>query len=133
MTSVSQRRPAEYRRSATARTEDLVQKLTSYILLTSYCCLVWQLLDMPVRAQQQIVDPDFKGAVERPAYSRGGPTVAIDEAHSNLHTAGGQYKPFADLLTNDGYRVIASTHKFEAGDLVRIDLLVSADGPDLAS
>ena len=110
-----------------------MQKLTSYILLTSYCCLVWQLLDMPVRAQQQIVDPDFKAAVERPAYSRGGPTVAIDEAHSNLHTAGGQYKPFADLLTNDGYRVIASTHKFETETLARIDVLVIANARDLAA
>src|SRR2546426_6304976 len=65
--------------------------------------------------------------------SRGGPTVAIDEAHSNLHTAGGQYKPFADLLTNDGYRVIASTHKFETGTLARIDVLVIANARDLAA
>ena len=73
----------------------------SYILLISLCCILWQLLDVPVHAQQQIVDPDFKAAVERHASLRGGPTVAIDEAHSNFHTAGGQYKPFADLLTMD--------------------------------
>jgi hypothetical protein len=77
--------------------------------------------------QQQILDPDFKATVERPAYQKNGPTVAIDEAHSNFHTAGGQYKPFADLLTNDGYRVVPSTRKFEAGVLSGVDVLVVAN------
>jgi hypothetical protein len=110
-----------------------VQRLTSPILFTSCCCLVWQLLGLPVHAQQQIVDPDFKAAVEKPAYLRGGPTVAIDEAHSNFHTAGGQYKPFAELLANDGYRVIASTRNFETGMLAGIDVLVIANARDLAA
>src|SRR4029453_1502178 len=77
--------------------------------------------------QQQILDPDFKVTVERPAYQKNGPTVAIDEAHSNFHTAGGQYKPFADLLTNDGYRIVPSTRKFEPGALSGIDVLVVAN------
>jgi hypothetical protein len=94
---------------------------------------VWQLLGFPVYAQQQIVDPDFKAVVASPAYSRSGPIVAIDEAHSNLHTAGGQYKPFVDLLTNDGYRVIASTRKFETGMRAGIDVLVIANARDLTA
>jgi len=78
--------------------------------------------------QQQIVDLDFKVSVDKPAYPRGGgPIVAIDEAHSNFHTAGGQYKPFADLLTNDGYRVTSSTRKFEADVLANVDVLVIAN------
>lgn len=104
-----------------------MQRLTSHILLGSFCCVVWQLLGVPVHAQQQIVDPDFKAVVERPAYPRKGPTVAIDEAHSNFHTAGGQYRPFADLLTSDGYRVIASTREFETGTLADVDVLVIAN------
>ena len=88
---------------------------------------------VPVHAQQQIVDPDFKSVVEKPAYLRSGPTVAIDEAHSNFHTAGGQYKPFTDLLTSDGYRVIAFTRKFEMGTLAGIDVLVIANARDLAA
>jgi hypothetical protein len=84
-------------------------------------------LAAPVRAQQQIVDPDFKAVVERPAYTRNGPTVAIDEAHSNFHTAGGQYKPFADLLRSDGYTVKASTRKFEKGAFAGVDVLVIAN------
>lgn len=69
----------------------------------------------PVIGQQQIVDPDFKAVVDRPAYRESGPVVGIDEAHSNFHTAAGQYKPFADLLTSDGYRVVASVRRFEPG------------------
>jgi hypothetical protein len=99
-----------------------------------FCCYAVLLLPgAQASAQQQIVDPDFKAVVEKPAYTRVGPTVAIDEAHSNFHTAGGQYKPFADLLTNDGYRVIASTRKFETGMLAGIDVLVIANARDLAA
>jgi hypothetical protein len=104
-----------------------VQRLTLYILLGSCCCFVWLLSDAPVSAQQQSVDPDFKAVVERPAYTRNGPTVVIDEAHENFHTAGGQYKPFADLLRSDGYTVRASTRKFENGALAGIDVLVIAN------
>jgi hypothetical protein len=55
-----------------------VQRIISHILLGSCFYVVWQLLGVTVHGQQQIVDPDFKAGVERPAYSRNGPTVAID-------------------------------------------------------
>lgn len=110
-----------------------MQRLISHTLLGSCCCLVWQLLGVPVHAQQQIVDPDFKAVVERPAYARNGPTVAIDEAHSNFHTLGGQYKPFADLLKSDGHRVIASTRKFEPETFAGVDVLVIANARNLTA
>jgi hypothetical protein len=92
------------------------------------CCLVAVLLFAAVgHGQQQIVDPDFKVSVDNPAYPGGGPTVAIDEAHANFHTAGGQYKPFADLLTHDGYRVTPSTRKFEPGVFAGVGVLVVAN------
>jgi hypothetical protein len=78
-------------------------------------------------ARQQVVDPDFKPIVAKPAYPSGGPTVAIDEAHKNFHTAGGQYRPFADLLRADGYTVIGSTRRFEPGAFAGIDVLVVAN------
>ena len=77
--------------------------------------------------QQQVVDPDFKPRVDKPAYARNAPTVAFDEAHSNTHTAGGLYKPFADLLTADGYRVTASAHKFETRTFEGVRVLVVAN------
>jgi hypothetical protein len=70
-------------------------------LLRICCSAVLLLPGVPAHAQQQIIDPDFKATVEKPAYLRSGPIVAIDEAHSNFHTAGGQYKPFADVPGND--------------------------------
>lgn len=63
---------------------------------------------------QQIADPDFKPHIPAPAYPAGrGPTVAIDEAHGNFHTATGRYKPFADLLASDGYKVVGSSRAFD--------------------
>jgi hypothetical protein len=82
-------------------------------------------------APQQIVDPDFRAVVEHPAYSGNGPTVAIDEAHSRFHTAGGQYAPFAALLKNDGYRVTESTRPFAADALTGIAVLVVANARNL--
>ncbi len=95
------------------------------------CCIISLLMDVRLVAQQQISDPEFRAVVERPAYPGGGPIVAVDEAHSNFHTAGGQYKPFADLLRSDGYKVIASKGKFETGSLAGIDVLVIANARDL--
>ena len=58
---------------------------------------------------QQVADPDFDVKVARPAYTAGGPRVLLDEAHFNVHTTKGSYKAFADLVTNDGYEVVANT------------------------
>lgn len=75
-------------------------------------------------AQTQTSDPDFDAAVERPAYHGDGPVVVIDEAHHNFHTAAGRYRPFADLLRNDGYRVVAGTTAFGQDVLQNVDVLV---------
>jgi hypothetical protein len=64
---------------------------------------------------QQMADPNFKAAVEHPAYTGEHPRVVIDQAHANFHTADGRYKPFADLLRSDAYVVVAGTGKFEPG------------------
>ena len=57
-------------------------------------------------------DPEFNTSVENPAYKREGPRVMFDEAHHNFHTTEGRYKPFVDLLMNDGYRVIRNRQPF---------------------
>lgn len=64
---------------------------------------------------QQVADTAFRPPIEKPAYPLGkGPTVLIDEAHFNFHTATGRYLPFAELLRRDGYVVKASTERFTA-------------------
>jgi hypothetical protein len=73
---------------------------------------------------QQIADPDFDSKVANPAYTKKHPKVFLDEAHHNFHTASGRYKPFADLITSDGYLVIPSKEKFSKKALEGCDVLV---------
>jgi hypothetical protein len=74
---------------------------------------------------QQVADPDFKPPVTSPAYKEGrGPVVLVDEAHHNFHTASGRYRPFAELLRRDGYRVEPSKEPFSKESLKRGQILV---------
>src|SRR2546428_3318247 len=73
---------------------------------------------------QQIADPNFDAKVAHPAYAKNGPKVLFDEAHNNFHTASGRYKPFADLITNDGYQVTPNKQKFSAETLKGYDILL---------
>jgi hypothetical protein len=73
---------------------------------------------------QQVADPNFDAKVAKPAYTKNGPKVLFDEAHNNFHTASGRYKPFADLITNDGYQITPNKQKFSAETLKGFDILV---------
>ena len=81
---------------------------------------------------QQMADPDFDAKVARPAYTKKHPKVLFDEAHRNFHTSDGRYKPFASLITNDGYLVTPNKEKFQKSTLKGYDVLViaNAGGPD---
>jgi hypothetical protein len=83
-------------------------------------------------AQEQVADANFNVRVSVPAYTSNHPTVAIDEAHRNFHTAEGRYKPLAELLTNDGYRMSRSTQTFDRESLkdVRVLIVANALGAD---
>lgn len=70
------------------------------------------------------VDTAFDVRVADPAYRKNGPRVLIDEAHHNVHTATGGYKPFADLIAADGYRVDANRAPFTRESLKGCDVLV---------
>ena len=73
---------------------------------------------------QQVSDPNFDAKVARPAYLEKHPRVLFDAAHFNFHTAEGRYKPFADLLRNDGYTVVSNEKKFSPQTLEGFDVLV---------
>src|SRR5687768_17691420 len=93
----------------------------SLILVLSSC------LSSDVVAQQ-VADSTFRPPIERPAYRIGsGPTVLIDEAHANFHTASGRYFPFAELLRRDGYVVKASAEILTPHVLRDAAVLVSAN------
>lgn len=74
-----------------------------------------------------MADPDFKVLVEHPAYSKNYPRVLFDEAHNNFHTAKGRYKPFADLINNDGYNVVSNYKPFTKASLETYKVLVIAN------
>lgn len=80
-----------------------------------------------VAVAQQMPDPEFNTSVENPAYKREGPRVMFDEAHQNFHTTEGRYKPFVDLLLNDGYRVIRNRQPFSKTTLSSYKILVIAN------
>ena len=84
------------------------------------------LLFSPVVAQQ-VADVEFNTSVENPAYKREGPRVMFDEAHHNFHTTDGRYKPFVDLLMNDGYNVIRNRQPFVKTRLSGFKILVIAN------
>jgi hypothetical protein len=82
---------------------------------------------------QHIADPNFKPEVEKPAFEKNTPRLMFDEAHHNFHTSTSRYKPFADLLQNDGYRLIVNRQPFTAKSLASFKLLVivNALGDDI--
>jgi hypothetical protein len=86
-------------------------------------------------AQQQVADPDFKPTVSKPAYVQTHPLIVVDEAHANFHTASGRYKPFADLLAADGYRVVGGTDPFTFDRLrdARVLVISNARGAGLTA
>jgi hypothetical protein len=81
------------------------------------------------------IDDRYDTAVARPAYRAGHPRVLFDEAHRNFHTPATRYKPFADLIRNDGYRIETNGQPFTAAALAGHDILVianaaGAEGPE---
>ena len=84
--------------------------------------IVFALACSSVAFSQQIPDPDFSPKIDAPAYTSKHPLVLIDEAHNNFHTADGRYRPFAELLRADGYRVEAAKQTFDKG--IDADVLV---------
>lgn len=73
---------------------------------------------------QEITDQDSDLKIARPAYTKKQPKVLFDEAHFNVHTSGGRYKRFADLIASDGYQVIPNREKFQEKTLKGYDILV---------
>lgn len=81
---------------------------------------------VPAISQQQ-ADLTFDASVKNPAYTTTHPKVLFDEAHFNFHTTTGRYKPFADLIGNDGYSVTPNKVKFTKESLSGYEVLVIAN------
>jgi len=73
---------------------------------------------------QQSADPHFDARVENPAYTKNFPRVLFDEAHYNFDTTNNRYKPFADLIFNDGYHIATNRQPFTKESLKSFKILV---------
>ena len=71
-------------------------------------------------------DPAFDTHVSDPAYRTDGPVVLFDEGHLNSHTTTGGYRPLADLLRNDGYRLRVLQQPVSSPALEGVSVLVLA-------
>ena len=77
---------------------------------------------------QQVANPNFNPQIGKPEFPADrGPVVMLDEAHFNFHTVEGRYKPFAELLRRDGYRVLPFRDKFSRDSLKGLQILVIAN------
>jgi hypothetical protein len=77
---------------------------------------------------QVAADQEFDSSVARPAHAAGeGPRLLFDEAHRNLHTAGGRYAVVAAVAGADGFRVEPGTRLFTAESLPPGALLLIAN------
>jgi hypothetical protein len=72
-------------------------------------------------------DTQYDASVATPTYAATHPTILFDAAHRNFHTSESRYKPFADLMRNDGYRIVANQRPFTAASLAGHDILVIAN------
>src|SRR5215216_4410022 len=93
-------------------------------LFAASCALVFL---TTITVAQQLPDPEFNTSVENSAYKKDSPRVMFDEAHHNFHTTDGRYKPFVDLLTNDGYNVIRNRQSFSKTRLSGFKILIIAN------
>jgi len=94
----------------------------------TYIAIAVALALWPVEgAAQQLADPEFNTTVEHPAYKNNLPRVLFDEAHNNFHTTTGRYKPFADLIISDGFRVVVNRKPFSEKSLDTFKILVIAN------
>src|SRR5262245_39314948 len=72
-------------------------------------------------------DLHYDAGVAHPAYAARHPRVLFDAAHRNLHLPDDRYRPFAELIRNDGYRIETNARPFSAEALAGHDILVIAN------
>ena len=77
-----------------------------------------------VATATQRADETYDTSIAKPAYVSKGPRVLFDEAHKNFHKMTTNFKPFADLIRNDGYVLTPNPDPFTPARLKGYDLLV---------
>lgn len=76
---------------------------------------------------QQVADPNFKPKASIATFKTNHPKILFDEAHNNFHKVEGRYKPFAKLITADGFQITVNDKKFSPEVLQGFDILIIAN------
>lgn len=97
--------------------------MSNKLVRLSLACLAVLILVTAVVAQQ-VADAKFDARVDKPAFTKNYPRVLFDEAHNNADTSSGRYKPFADLLFNDGYHLAVNRQPFTKASLQTHKILI---------
>lgn len=98
-----------------------------FTIVSGVCLPMASIAGNNVLSAQATADRNFNARVVRPAYVGRHPKVLFDEAHNNAATADGEYRPFVDLIANDGYRVVPNEREFSKKALSACDILVIAN------
>jgi hypothetical protein len=87
--------------------------------------VVIALVSVAIMFPVTVVDASYKPSAAHPVYAAGrGPRLCIDEFHNNVHTLGGTYRPFGELMLAAGFRVSSSDAQFDSSSLSKCDVMV---------
>jgi hypothetical protein len=100
--------------------------------LIRFFILLTVLISTCLHGQRQYSDTLYLPPTFTPRYvDGGGPLVWIDETHNNFHTRNGRYRPFSNVLIQDGFKVASFTGSTDEAGLKGVNILVIANAlPD---
>lgn len=96
-----------------------------WIIVTTATAVILSVVGFLVLStREQAYDPSFDSSVAAPTYVKDAPLVLYDEGHLNTHAADRGYKPFADLIRNDGYELRVTRQTISPAELPGASVLV---------
>lgn len=99
--------------------------LSLIIVLVSTGSLWSQGIKIPGSTTQNVqsYDPNYVAPTPYIPFNSG-TVIYIDQAHNNFHTYDQRFKPFSDLVRNDGFQVMPFTEMFTESSLEHVKILV---------
>lgn len=80
----------------------------------------------PSPQNEVIADTTYDVSVTKPICNQNCPVIWFDEAHDNYHTASGRYKPLANLLANDGFKIVKGITPITKQTLKKVNVVIIA-------
>ncbi len=77
-----------------------------YLIFSKKTLVFLSLIMLQTLSAQQKADAIIIPEILKPSFKIGkGPKIYVDHLHQNFHKISGRFKPFADLLTKEGYQL----------------------------